>query len=73
MINTDTVMVDLVAGSSVIDDMEASTGVFGAMDLEFLAAYQVAGAVGGGRTTLTDDKRFIALLDRYMTIKGANP
>lgn len=71
MINTDAVMVDIVASSGVIDDMEASTGVFGAVDKEFLAAYQAQGA--SARTTLSDDKRFIACLDRYFTIKGQNP
>jgi hypothetical protein len=68
MVNTNAVAADLVANSGVIDDMEASTDVFGAEDLVFLAAYQAK--LASTRTNLTEDMTFIAMLARYMVVKS---
>jgi hypothetical protein len=70
VLNTDAVAADLVAGSGVIDDMEASTDVFGASDLTFLAAYQTK--LGSARTNLSEDSIFMGLFCRYFMVKAAH-
>ena len=52
----------------VIDDLEASTGVFGAEAMKFLAAYQVR--LAAGRTKQDEDLRFLALFMQYWIVKG---
>jgi len=67
MVNTDAVAVVLVAANGVIDKMEASTYVFGAEDLKFLAAYQAH--LAASRTSQTEDEMFINKLVRYFNVK----
>ena len=68
MLETDTVAVDCTATNGVIDDIEASTGVVGAMDKKFLAAYQVK--LAAGRTKLSEDMRFLGIFNRYFLVKA---
>jgi hypothetical protein len=68
MVNTDTIAVDLVAASSVIDDLEASAGVYGAEDKKFLAKYQAK--LASARTTQSEDFYFLGLFMRYFVVKA---
>jgi hypothetical protein len=68
MVNTDAVAVDLVAASGVIDDMEASTYVYGKEDLKFLAKYQVK--LASARTTQSEDFYFLGLFNKYFVVKA---
>lgn len=68
MVNTDAIAVDLVAASSVIDDMEASVGVYGAEDKKFLAKYQVK--LASARTKQSDDFYFLGLFCKYFFVKA---
>jgi hypothetical protein len=67
MVNTDAIAVDLVAASSVIDDMEASAGVYGAEDKKFLAKYQVK--LASTRTSPSEDFYFLGLFCKYFSVR----
>lgn len=68
MVNTDAVAVDLVAVNGVIDDMEASTYVFGAEDKKFLAKYQAK--LASARTSQSEDFYFLGLFNKYFMVKA---
>lgn len=66
MSNADAVAVALCAANGVIDKLELSTGVFGAMENTFLAHYQLT--LASGPTSLSDDAIFTQMLSRYMSV-----